>query len=114
MPGLNYEERLRRLTIYVADDAWERTNELVQDAQALDSRTLSLARLAALIAVGGSVPSYSEMTDAAVSAGATPEEAVDILVGIADVVGLPRIVEAAPAMALGYDVDAAFEASESG
>lgn len=113
---MNYEERLRRLTICVTDDAGGQTDGLGQDVDALDPKTLSLARLAALIAVGGSVPSYGELTDAAVSSGATPEETVDVLVGIADVVGLPRIVDAAPklAMALGYDIDAAFENREPG
>ncbi|HEY5784453.1 MAG TPA: hypothetical protein VIT65_06730 [Microlunatus sp.] len=72
---------------------------------------MALSRLAALIAVGGAGPSYSAETDAAVSAGATAEEIVEMLVGVVSVVGLPSIVAAAPrlAMALGYDVDEALE-----
>ncbi len=37
----------------------------------LDPKTLALVRLAALVAVGGAVPSYGAEADAAVSAGAT-------------------------------------------
>jgi hypothetical protein len=72
---------------------------------------LALARLAALIAVGGAVPSYGAETNSAVIAGASPAEIVDVLVGVVSVVGLPSVVAAAPslAMALGYNVDDALE-----
>lgn len=80
---------------------------------ALDPKTLALARLAALIATGGPVPSYSELVDAAVDVGATPSDIVDVLVTIADIVGSPRMVDAAPklGMALGFDIDKAMEAN---
>jgi alkylhydroperoxidase/carboxymuconolactone decarboxylase family protein YurZ len=73
----------------------------------LDPRTLALVRLAALVAVGGAVPSYGAQADAAVDAGATVDEIVDVLVGVIPVVGLPCVVAAAPklALALGHDVD---------
>ena len=73
----------------------------------LDPKTLALVRLGALVAVGGAVPSFGAQADAAVSVGATAAEIVDVLVGIVPVVGLPRVVAAAPqlAMALGYDTD---------
>jgi alkylhydroperoxidase/carboxymuconolactone decarboxylase family protein YurZ len=63
-----------------------------------------------LVAVGGAVPSYGAQTDAAVSAGATAAEIVDVLVSVIPIIGLPRVVAAAPklAMALGYDTDDAF------
>ena len=69
----------------------------------LDPKTLALVRIAALVAVGGAVPSYGAEADAAVSAGATAAEIVDVLLGIVSVVGLPSVVAAAPtlAMALG-------------
>lgn len=81
----------------------------------LDPRTLALVRLAALVAIGGEVPSYGAEADAAVDAGATVAEVVDVLVSVLPVVGLPRVVAAAPrlAMALGYDADA-LEADSSG
>ncbi|MET0692525.1 MAG: hypothetical protein ABWY56_01265, partial [Propionibacteriaceae bacterium] len=66
---------------------------------------------AALVAVGGAVPSYSAEVDAAVGAGATASEIVEVLVAVVPIVGLPAVVAAAPslAMGLGYDVDDALE-----
>ena len=45
----------------------------------------------------------------AIDAGASPAEIVDVLVGLIPVIGLPRIVAAAPTLALGlgYDTEAA-------
>jgi 4-carboxymuconolactone decarboxylase len=79
----------------------------------LDPKTLALVRLSALIAVGGAVPSYGAEADAAVSAGATVAEIVDVLVEVVPVVGMPSVVAAAPslAMALGYDINYALEQS---
>ena len=73
----------------------------------LDFKTLALVRLAALVAVGGAVPSYGSVVQAAVSAGATRAEMVDVLLGVVSIVGLPSVVVAAPslAIALGYNVD---------
>ena len=81
------------------------------DSLVLDPRTLELVRLAALVAVGGAVPSYGAQADSAVSAGASAAEIVDVLVGVIPVVGLPCVVAAAPklALALGYDLDEALE-----
>lgn len=77
----------------------------------LDQKTLALVRLAALVAVGGAIPSYGAATDAAVSCGATTAEMVDVLVGVVSIVGLPSVVAAAPRMAtaLGYDITDALE-----
>ncbi|MRG60694.1 hypothetical protein GE115_12560 [Agromyces sp. CFH 90414] len=73
----------------------------------VDPKTMALSRIAALIAMGGAEPSFGSLTDAAVSAGATAGEIVDLLMGIVDVVGVPRAVAAAPqlALALGHDLD---------
>lgn len=106
---MDYREVLLRLTI--SDE--HLTEDIATDARVgvLDPKTLSLARLAALVAVGGAVPSYGAETDAAVSAGATAAEIVEMLVGVTSVVGLPSVVAAAPrlAVALGYNVDEALE-----
>jgi len=77
---------------------------------ALDARTLALVRLAALVSVGGAVPSYGAQADAAIDAGATAAEIVEVLVAVIPIVGLPRVVAAAPklALALGHDVDDTF------
>ncbi|MGZ5410569.1 MAG: carboxymuconolactone decarboxylase family protein [Aeromicrobium sp.] len=76
-------------------------------SEELDPKTLALVRLAALVAIDGAVPSFGAHADAALSAGATAAEIVDVLIGVIPVVGLPRVVAAAPklAMALGYDTD---------
>jgi 4-carboxymuconolactone decarboxylase len=108
---VDYTDKLRRLSLHderVATDspcgAGTQSPEL---DPVLDPRTLALVRLAALIAVGGAVPSYGAQADAAVDAGATAAEIVDVLVGVIPVVGLPCAVAAAPkmALALGHDVE---------
>jgi 4-carboxymuconolactone decarboxylase len=104
---LDYTELLRRLAINDARIAECHIGGVGVASGALDPKTSALVRLAALVAVGGAVPSFGAQADAAVSAGATSDEIVDVLVGLVPVVGLPRVVEAAPklAMALGYDTD---------
>jgi alkylhydroperoxidase/carboxymuconolactone decarboxylase family protein YurZ len=107
---LDYTERLRRLAINDARFADEDGGGARVECGPLDPKTLALVGLAALVAVGGAVPSYGAQTDAAVSAGATAAEIVDVLVSVIPIIGLPRVVAAAPklAMALGYDTDDAF------
>ena len=107
---MDYTDQLRRMAINDADFA-ERCLRGEIDIKELDPKALALGRLAALVAVGGDAPSFGAQADAAVSAGASAAEIVDVLIGIVPVVGLPRIVAAAPklAMALGYDVDDALE-----
>ena len=107
---MDYTERLRCLAINDARFA-EGGGRSTSSPRMLDPKTLALVRLAALVAVGGAVPSYGAQADAAVSAGATAAEIVDVLVGVIPVVGLPGVVAAAPklAMALGYDIDEALE-----
>ncbi|MFI6826478.1 carboxymuconolactone decarboxylase family protein [Kribbella sp. NPDC050241] len=104
---VDYIERLRRLAINdacLADDGGD--DHSVLDP-VLDQRTRALLRLAALVAVGGAVPTYGAQTDAAVDAGATAAEIVDVLFSIVPITGLPRAVAAGPkvALALGYDVN---------
>ena len=107
---MHYVDRLHRLAINQTD--WSKdpahAAEVEWLAPVLDSRTLALVRLAALVAVGGEVPSYGAAADAAVDAGASAAEVVDVLVSVLPVVGAARVVAAAPrlAMALGYDTDA--------
>ena len=111
MSRLDHTEQLRRLAIN--DTAFAEL--CLRDADSmpvgLDPKTHALIRLAALIAVGGSEPSFGAHADAAISAGASAAEIVEVLVGIVPTVGLPRVVEAAPkvGMALGYDVTGVFE-----
>ena len=102
----DYTQRLKRLA---TNDPGVLTDELglSADGASIDARTMALVRLASLIAVGGSEPSFGEHTDAALDAGATTTEIVDVLFGIAPVVGVPRVVTAAASLAraLGVDVE---------
>jgi len=100
---------LRLLTIndeHVSEEAVRRAA-----SPKLPPRTLALVRIAALVAVGGAVPSYGAEVDAAISAGASTDEIVEVLLDIVSVVGLPCVVAAAPnlALALGYDIEDALE-----
>lgn len=108
---MDYTDRLRRLAINDAHVAQDLASGAFVASRELDPKTLALSRLAALIAIGGAGPSYGAEADAAVNAGATAAEIVEVLVGIAPIVGLPCVVAAAPkvAIALGYDTDDALE-----
>lgn len=93
-------ERLRRWTVN-----GERIMEDGCGARVLDRRSLALARIAALIAIGGAGPSFGAEVEAAIADGATDQEIVDVLACVLPLVGMARVVAAAPmiALALGYD-----------
>ena len=98
---------LRRLTLH--DDAFIETALGCTPnvaSYALDAKTLALARLAALIATGGSLGSYLARVEDALIERATPEEIVGTLMGVAHDVGRARAVAAAASIgpALGFDV----------
>src|SRR5579871_3481113 len=76
-----YTDRLRQLAIN--DGRIGGSSEaLLTDPRELDSKSLALVRLAGLVAVGGAVPSFGAQTDAAIAAGASADEIVDVLVGL--------------------------------
>lgn len=98
---MDYEERLLRL-------AWnERPATEITPACRLDPKTVALLHIAATIAIGAAGPSFGAQADAAVAAGASADEIVDVLVAVESIVGAPRIVAAAPhlALALGCRAD---------
>ena len=105
--SVDYRDRLRCLGLNDARFAEGCVESVEADPLVLDPKTLELVRLAALVAVGGAVPSYGALADSAVNVGATAAEIVDVLVGVIPVVGLPCVVAAAPklALALGFDLD---------
>jgi 4-carboxymuconolactone decarboxylase len=107
---VDYTERLRRLALNDPRFAPSPLGQGGLEPEALDSKSLALVRIAALIAVGGAVPSFGAQVDAALTAGASTTEIVDVLVGVVPTLGLPCVVAAAPrlALALGYDVEADF------
>jgi alkylhydroperoxidase/carboxymuconolactone decarboxylase family protein YurZ len=108
---LDHTEQLRRLALNDRGFAEHCLSGTGPSSAGLDPKTLALARLAALVAVGGSGPSFGAHADNAVSAGASAAEIVEVLVAIVPTVGLPRAVAAAPKVgsALGYDINWALE-----
>ena len=72
---------------------------------ALDGKTHALVRLAGLIATEAAPASYAWAVSTAMSAGASEDEVVGVLVALAPIVGMARVNSAAPdlAVALGFD-----------
>jgi len=112
---VDYTDRLRRLAISDASFLDGAADEVGSVNGGLDAKSLALVRLGALVAVGGAGPSYGAQADAAVDAGATAIEIVDVLAGVIPVVGLPCVVAATPklALALGYDLNDVLEPDSS-
>jgi alkylhydroperoxidase/carboxymuconolactone decarboxylase family protein YurZ len=81
----------------------------------LDVRSLMLVRLAALAAVDAPASSYLLHIGPAVKLGLTVEDAEDVLVAVAPIVGAPRTASAAAKIleALGLAIELAREDVES-
>jgi alkylhydroperoxidase/carboxymuconolactone decarboxylase family protein YurZ len=77
----------------------------------LEHRTAALVHLAGLVALPSAPASYHAAVAAALAEGASEDDVLGVLVCLAPVVGTARVIQAAPdvALALGYDVDSAFE-----
>lgn len=97
-------ERLRR---YSVNDAELFSSTESEQHSTVFTKELCLARLSALVALSASDPSVRSEVDAAVSAGASSTEIIAMLEALLPVVGRPKIVTAAPniALALGYDTE---------
>ncbi len=110
----DYRERLRRLALQDRSFVESVVAVGLDDihASALDPKTHALVRLGALVALGAAPVSFQCDVGAALAAGATDDEVVDVLVVVVPVIGLARVIAAAPkvAISMGYDLDAAFEA----
>ena len=108
-----YEDQLRRIAIN--DDAFAETILGLGVSRApdspLDPKTHALVGLAALLTLDAAPATYQWEVEAAFAAGATPDEIVGLLIAIAPIVGLARVVSAAPelALSLGYDINRALE-----
>lgn len=102
---MDYIDRLRRLALNLADSEDDAGTDWLDPP--LDPTTLTLVKLAALVAIGGAGPSYGALVDEALDNGATADEIVATLLGVLPIVALPRVVHAAPlvALALGHDID---------
>jgi 4-carboxymuconolactone decarboxylase len=109
----SYKVTLRRLA--VRDDRY--IDGLLQADQAsatlagLDDRAHALVRIGGLVTLNASPPAYMNSVEAALAAGASRDEIVGVLIAVLPVVGVPRVVSAAPnlGLALGYDVSEALE-----
>src|SRR4249919_4076579 len=73
---------------------------------ALPPRELMLARIAALIAVDAPPASYLANAGAAADSGVTADDIQAVMIGVAPVVGTPRVVAAAGNIlrALGFEI----------
>ena len=113
MTVTKYQTTLRLLA--VRDDALIRrvlsSDKANRAASRLDEKSYAFVRLGAMISIGASVQSLRPIVEAALRAGATPEEVVGTLVAVMPATGVPRVVAAAPAVGLsmGYDVMNALE-----
>src|SRR5262245_32589036 len=78
------------------------------------SKTTTLLRLAALIALGATDASYREAVHRARRASADDDDVIGVLLAVAPTVGAARVVAATAglSLALGYDIDAAFETTD--
>jgi 4-carboxymuconolactone decarboxylase len=112
-----HETTLARLAI--ADDAYCEqllTQESTNVAESrLDPKTHTLVRLGALIAIDSASAAYMSTLATARRRGATDDEIVGCLIAVLPAIGVARVVSSAPelALALGFDVTAALERSES-
>jgi 4-carboxymuconolactone decarboxylase len=108
-----HEEGLRRLVLH--DEGCIQSMLGIHltnnDSQGLDPRTQALIRLGGLVAMGAAPTSYHWAAEAALDAGATAEDVVGALVAVAPISGLARVISATSeiALAIGYDIDQAFE-----
>ena len=111
----DFREALRKLAI--RDDAYVQRlllNDPADDETShLDDKTHALVRVGALVVLDAATPSYVEAIGCAQRAGASSDEIVACLIAVLPAAGIARVVSAAPkvALGLGYDVDAALEAS---
>jgi 4-carboxymuconolactone decarboxylase len=108
-----HEERLRRLVLHDEGGIQSMLGIHLSDndAAGLDPKTQALVRLGGLVAMGAAPVSYHWAAEAALNAGATTEEVVGTLIAVAPISGLARVISATSevALAIGYDLDQAFE-----
>ena len=110
---VRFQEILRKLAIidegFVGSQAGLRLG--LPASRLLDPKTAALARVGALAATGAPGVCLEWSTTAALAAGATEDEITGVLLAIAPVIGLGRMVGAAPGVAgaFGYNIEVALE-----
>lgn len=85
-------------------DALAAINAVSLERTELDPQSLILVRLAALVAVDAPAASYLLHIGPAADAGVTLEQAQDLLVAVAPIVGTPRTMAAAVKIAEALDL----------
>jgi alkylhydroperoxidase/carboxymuconolactone decarboxylase family protein YurZ len=110
---VGYQEILRRLAIIDEGFASDRAGLILATpaAKHLDPKVSALVQMGALTAIGAPEVCLEWCTTKALAAGATEDEITGTLLAVAPVIGLGRIVAAAPGLAggFGYDIEAALE-----
>jgi len=111
--AVRYQEILRRLAIVDEGFASDQAGLVLSlpGAQVLDPKTAALVRVGALAAIGAPEVCLEWSSSQALAADATEDEITAVLLAIAPVIGLGRMVGAAPGVAgaFGYDIEAALE-----
>jgi len=108
--AMKYQEILRRLAIvdegFVGDQAGLVLGP--PGVRVLDPRTAALVRVGVLAAIGAPEVCLEWSSSHALAAGASEDEITGVLLAIAPVIGLGRMVGAAPGVAgaFGYDIEA--------
>jgi alkylhydroperoxidase/carboxymuconolactone decarboxylase family protein YurZ len=113
---MRYQEILRRLAIIDEGFAGEQAGLALSlpGPSDLDPKVAALARVGALAALGSPDVCLEWSTSQALAAGASEDEVTGVLLAVAPVIGLGRVAGAAAGVAdgLGYDIEAALEASD--
>ena len=112
-PAVRYQEILRRLAIVDEGFVGDQAGLVLGPAggRVLDPKTAALVRVGVLAAIGAPEVCLEWSGSHALAAGATEEEITGVLLVIAPVIGLGRVVGAAPGVAgaFGYDIQTALE-----
>jgi alkylhydroperoxidase/carboxymuconolactone decarboxylase family protein YurZ len=111
--AVRYQEILRRLAIVDEGFASDQAGLVFgpPGVRVLDSKTAALVRIGALAAIGAPEVCVEWSSSQALAMGATEDEITGVLLAIAPVIGLGRMVGAAPGVAgaFGYDIEAALD-----
>ena len=114
--AVKYQEILRRLAIVDEGFAGDQAGLVLSPpgVRALDPRTAALVRVGVLAAIGAPEVCLEWSSSQALAVGASEDEITGVLLVIAPVIGLGRMVGAAPGVAgaFGYDIEAALEAPD--
>ena len=79
----------------------------------LDRRSLMLVRIAALVAVDAPTSSYLLHVGPSIDAGLTAQDAEDVLIAVAPIVGAPKAASAAVKIVEALDLAISFAIEES-